>query len=67
LKVFDKEENGKIMGAEIRHILQALGERLKAEDVDEIMMGVEDADGNINYKTFIDKVLAGPFPEQTDF
>jgi myosin light chain 6 len=67
LKVFDKEENGKVMGAELRHILQALGERLKAEDVDEIMMGVEDADGYINYKTFIDKVLAGPFPEQTDF
>lgn len=25
LKVFDKEENGKVMGAELRHILQALG------------------------------------------
>jgi myosin light chain 6 len=64
LKVFDKEENGKVMGAELRHVLQALGERLKADEVEEIMLGVEDADGNINYKTFIDKVLAGPFPEQ---
>jgi len=44
-----------------------LGERLKAEDVEEIMMGVEDADGNINYKTFIEKVVAGPFPEAADF
>lgn len=63
-KVFDQEATGKIMAAEIRHVLQALGERLALDDVDEIMLGVEDADGMVNYKDFINKVLAGPFPDQ---
>jgi len=66
LKVFDKEESGKIMSAELRHILLALGERLKADEVDEIMKGVEDCEGMVNYETFIKKVLAGPFPEKDD-
>jgi len=63
-KVFDQEATGKILAAEIRHVLLALGERLAADDVDEIMLGVEDADGLVNYKDFINKVLAGPFPDQ---
>lgn len=33
LKVFDKEECGKILSAELRHILLALGERLTADEV----------------------------------
>ena len=33
LKVFDKEECGKIMSAELRHILLALGERLNTEGI----------------------------------
>jgi len=66
LKVFDKDECGKILVAELRHILLALGERLKADEVDEIMKGVEDGEGMVNYETFIKKVLAGPFPEKDD-
>jgi len=64
LKVFDKDENGKVMAAELRHVLLALGERLNVDEVDEIMLGAEDAEGFINYKTFIEKIIAGPFPEQ---
>uniref|UniRef100_A0A0N4UA62 EF-hand domain-containing protein n=1 Tax=Dracunculus medinensis TaxID=318479 RepID=A0A0N4UA62_DRAME len=48
-KVFDKEECGKIMSAEVRHILLALGERLNKDEVDEIMKGIEDAEGMVNY------------------
>jgi Ca2+-binding EF-hand superfamily protein len=64
LRVFDKDETGKILAAELRHILLALGERLTKDDVDEIMQGVEDGEGMVNYQAFIKKVLAGPFPEE---
>jgi len=64
LKVFDKEESGKILAAELRHILLALGERMNADQVDEMMKGVEDGEGMVNYEAFIKKVLAGPFPDK---
>jgi len=64
LRVFDKDETGKIMGAELRHILLALGERLSPDEVDEMMQGVEDGDGMVNYEAFIKKIMAGPFPEE---
>lgn len=64
LKVFDKDESGKILAAELRHVLLALGERLNTEEVDEIMMGVEDGEGMVTYDAFIKKVMAGPFPDQ---
>jgi myosin light chain 6 len=63
LKVFDKDESGKILGAELRHVLLALGERLTTEQVDEMMEGAEDAEGMVNYEAFIKKVMAGPFPD----
>jgi calmodulin len=50
LKVFDKDECGKIMSAELRHVLLALGERLNTEEVDELLKGVEDGDGMVNYE-----------------
>jgi len=63
LRVFDKDESGKITSAELRHVMLALGERLTIEDVEEVMQGVEDGDGMVNYKSFVDKVVAGPYPE----
>ncbi|KAI3416152.1 Myosin, essential light chain [Globodera pallida] len=63
LKVFDKDESGKVMGAELRHVLLALGERLTAEEADELLLGAQDGEGMINYDQFIKKVLAGPYPE----
>lgn len=38
------------MSAELRHILLALGERLTADEVEEIMKGSEDAEGMVNYE-----------------
>jgi len=64
LKVFDKDECGKILAAELRHVLMALGERLAEDEVVEIMEGSEDGDGMVDYQAFIKKVLAGPFPEK---
>ncbi|VDP21209.1 unnamed protein product, partial [Soboliphyme baturini] len=45
LRVFDKEETGKIMAHDLRHVLIAVGERLTEEQAEEIMEGVEDSEG----------------------
>jgi len=66
LRVFDKDESGKILVAELRHALLALGERLTVEEADEIVSGVEDAEGMVSYESFIKRVMAGPFPEAED-
>jgi myosin light chain 6 len=66
LKVFDKDEHGKITSAELKHVLVALGERLAIHEVDDLMKGVEDGEGFVNYRSFIEKIMAGPFPEQNE-
>lgn len=36
--------------AELRHVLLALGERLNMEEADELLKGVEDSEGMVNYE-----------------
>jgi len=62
-KTFDREGQGFISSAEMRHVLCSLGERMTDEDIDEIMRATdtrEDLDGNIKFSDFIAKVLKGP-------
>ncbi|KAI8493540.1 myosin, light chain 1 [Branchiostoma belcheri] len=62
LKLFDKEGTGLISGAELRHVLATLGEKLTEAQVDELMAGgggQEDAEGNVNYDMFSKYALEG--------
>lgn len=66
LKVYDKNENGSMMEAELAHILLSLGEKLTDAECEEIMSSVAgptDEDGFIKYEAFIKKLMSGPFPE----
>ncbi|XP_006615814.1 myosin light chain alkali isoform X1 [Apis laboriosa] len=56
LKLYDKQENGTMLGAELSHTLLALGEKLSDAEVEEVLkdcMDPEDEDGFIPYTPFL--------------
>lgn len=63
LKVYDKNENGCMMEAELAHVLLSLGEKLSDAECEEIMSSVSggaDEDGLIKYDQVIKKLMTGP-------
>lgn len=53
LKLYDKEENGKMLAAELAHTLLSLGEKLSDPETEEVLadcMEKEDDDGFVPYE-----------------
>ena len=49
--MFDKDGNGLINAAELRHVMTNLGEKLTDHEVDEMMKEADiDGDGQLNYE-----------------
>jgi len=49
-KTFDRDGNGRISAAELRHVMTNLGEKLSDEEVDEMIKEADlDGDGEVNY------------------
>ncbi|XP_046398450.1 myosin-2 essential light chain isoform X2 [Ischnura elegans] len=59
LRHFDKDGNGYISSAELRHLLTTLGEKLTDEEVEQLMAGQEDSQGNVHYEEFVRLVMGG--------
>ncbi|TRY66978.1 hypothetical protein TCAL_05972 [Tigriopus californicus] len=58
LRHFDKDGAGFMSSAELRHMLTSLGEKMTEEEVEVLIHGQEDSQGNINYEDFVKMVLA---------
>lgn len=65
LKLYDKENNGTILFAELEHILMSLGERMEKTDVAPILAALcdpEDEDGFIPFEPFVKRLCEGVKP-----
>ncbi|OQR69439.1 myosin-2 essential light chain-like [Tropilaelaps mercedesae] len=59
LRHFDKDANGYISSAELRHLLTTLGEKLSDDEVEQLLAGQEDSHGNVHYEDFVRMLMSG--------
>ena len=58
-RVFDKEGNGLISSAELKHIMMTIGDKMTEEEADEMVNEADiDEDGMINYEEFCRLMMA---------
>ena len=58
-RVFDKEGNGLIATAELKHIMMTIGDKMTEAEADEMIHEVDiDDDGVINYEEFVRMMMA---------
>jgi calmodulin len=59
-KALDKDSNGKILEAELRQILGALGDALSSQEVNALMREIKvDVNGGVDYSAFVDRLVNG--------
>ncbi|XP_063695556.1 myosin-2 essential light chain-like [Culicoides brevitarsis] len=59
LKQFDRDGSGAIGFVELKHHLMSMGDKLTDEEADQLLTGLEDAEGMINYENFVKMVMSG--------
>jgi len=68
LRLYDKQEDGTLPFAELRHVLLAIGENFTdAPVLDAFLLETfdeEDDEGFVPYQPFLKKLIAGPFAEK---
>jgi len=67
LRLYDKQEDGTLPFAELRHVLLAIGENFEADVLDPFLAEAtveEDDEGFIPYQPFAKKLVDGPFPDE---
>jgi len=58
-RIFDKDGNGFITHAELKHVMNNLGERLSDADVDQMIAEADiDSNGNVNYQEFVSMTMS---------
>lgn len=66
-RVFDKDQNGVISAAELRHVMTNLGEKLSEQEVAEMVREADvDRDGHINYDEFVKVMTAKRRSKRTE-
>ncbi|XP_068698086.1 myosin-2 essential light chain-like [Montipora foliosa] len=59
LRVFDRGCNGLVNASELRHVLCNLGDKLTAEEVNQLLVGFEDNTGQVMYEEFVKSIMTG--------